>query len=104
MEIGEFVSLEEEVWLFYDEEHNYFLNENGQIITNIFDYITPGDLLMFKESKMCADIRNYRHGIDYDQVIILIYPDPGAKEGDKDEDMGNADLDYRGIRFQSLER
>lgn len=34
--------------LFYIHDQNYFVDEMGQPVYNLFDYITPGELQVFK--------------------------------------------------------
>lgn len=36
------------IYLFYYEDENFFTDEYGEIIYNMFDMITPQDLFMFK--------------------------------------------------------
>lgn len=37
--------------LFYDADHNWFVDEDGEIVYNMYQYITPNDLYLFKRSK-----------------------------------------------------
>lgn len=34
--------------IFYFEEENFFTDEDGQVIENIFEFITPNDLYLFR--------------------------------------------------------
>jgi hypothetical protein len=36
------------IGLFYDVEKNIFLDEDGQVVKNIFELITPNDLYLFR--------------------------------------------------------
>lgn len=48
--------MEDTTALFYYEEDNYFVDEGGYIIYNIFSYISPSQLLLFKKHRtyMCV--------------------------------------------------
>lgn len=37
-------------WIYYSEE-NYFVDESGSIVYDIFRYITPNDLYLFKHNR-----------------------------------------------------
>lgn len=55
--------------LYYDEENNQFFQEGGWVVYDIFTYITPNELLIFKNKKEDLCIRNDRH----DFLIGLFY-------------------------------
>jgi hypothetical protein len=42
--------------LFYLLEDNVFVNEFGIVVFNIFDYITPNELMLFKATKEYTQI------------------------------------------------
>ena len=48
------------IGLFWDRDHNVFINEDGFIIWSIFEIITPGDLLLFRQNcdYMCVNHPN----------------------------------------------
>ena len=48
--------------LFYDLENNVFMDEGGFIVWSIFDYITPNDLILFRETReyMAVPMRTQR--------------------------------------------
>jgi hypothetical protein len=55
---------------YYDKKHNVMMNTEGYVMFNIFAYIRPNDLYMFKKNK--DDMRLYgRDG----QIVELIYQD-----------------------------
>lgn len=56
--------------MFYDHENNYFVDENGFIIYELFKYITPSELLTFKTTN--EDLFILRSNGDY---IVLTAPD-----------------------------
>lgn len=39
------------VGFFYNEETKRFVDEDGYIVWNVFEFITPNDLILFRESK-----------------------------------------------------
>lgn len=39
------------MFIHYIEEENRFYNNNGKILYNIFDFITPNELLLFKKKR-----------------------------------------------------
>ena len=39
------------ITMHYDFEKNCFIDEMGETIYNIFDYITPNELFIFREEK-----------------------------------------------------
>lgn len=60
------------VGLFWDRDHNVFIDEDGFIIWSIFEIITPGDLLLFRQNcdYMCVNHRTLQ-GV----TVELYYPD-----------------------------
>lgn len=56
--------------LYYDVEDNMFYQEGGWITYDIFTYITPQELMIFKNRKEDMCIQNPRHGF----LIGLMYP------------------------------
>ena len=57
--------------MFYDYENNYFVDENGCIIYELFKYITPNELLLFKQ--MNEDLFILRPNGDYIEMIAPEY-------------------------------
>jgi hypothetical protein len=57
--------------LFYNHRNNTFVDDNGFIVWNIFEAITPNDLYLFKHHKEYT-IVNHRtlHGV----VVELFWP------------------------------
>ena len=56
--------------LFYDADGNYFFDSMGDIVYNLFDYITPNDLIVFKS--MYEDLCIIKpHGV----YVEMFYPD-----------------------------
>lgn len=56
---------------FYDQNNNLFRSTEGDIIYNIFEYITPTALLLFKKSK--EDI--ILQGKNGQEEVELIWPE-----------------------------
>lgn len=52
--------MEDALALFYYEEDNYFVDEYGNVIYNIFSYISPSQLFLFKKGRtyMCVATPN----------------------------------------------
>ena len=42
---------DEIIALFYYDDDNCFVDENGCIVYNLFDYVTPNELLIFKQER-----------------------------------------------------
>ncbi len=63
------------VYLFYDYENNYFLDERGFIVYDIFRYITPNELIVFKHFN--EDTRIERPNGDIIELIAsdLVFKD-----------------------------
>lgn len=57
--------------MFYDYENNYFVDDTGTIIYDLFKYITPNELLLFKQ--MNEDLFILRPNGDYIEVIAPEY-------------------------------
>jgi len=57
--------------MFYDYENNYFIDENGFIIYELFRYITPNELLLFKQTN--EDLFLLRPNGDYIEMIAPDY-------------------------------
>lgn len=57
--------------LFYDHENNYFIDETGSIIYELFKYITPNELLLFKQVN--EDLFILRPNGDYIEMIAPEY-------------------------------
>ncbi len=50
--------------LYYCKDENYFIDEDGNIIYDIFSYITPNELLFFKMSDMDLLIDKNDHMVE----------------------------------------
>lgn len=68
------------VCLFYDEISRKFIDENGVMIWDIFRYITPNDLYLFRQKKECMVIPwrtspgwliELYYPVDYDSEEII---------------------------------
>ena len=57
--------------MFYDYENNYFVDENGFVIYELFRYITPSELLTFKTTN--EDLFILRSNGDYIEMIAPDY-------------------------------
>ena len=57
--------------MLYDHENNYFIDETGYIIYELFKYITPNELLLFKQ--MNEDLFILRPNGDYIEMIAPEY-------------------------------
>jgi len=51
--------------LYYDSKDNVFYDEDGFVVFNIFDYITPTDLYLFKNSI-------YDMFVSYDNGAVVV--------------------------------
>lgn len=49
---------EDHVTLYYDEHNNILIDEDGFIVFDIYEYITPNELALFKKSKVWMIFRN----------------------------------------------
>jgi hypothetical protein len=56
--------------LFYDIENNIMIDEDGRPVFDIFKFISPGVLFLFKQNK-----ENMMVMIDVNNYVELIYPD-----------------------------
>ncbi|HZJ76714.1 MAG TPA: hypothetical protein VFC70_03290 [Oscillospiraceae bacterium] len=63
------------MYLYYDYEKNYFLDEMGFVVYDIFRYITPNELMVFKYYN--EDIRIERSNGDIIELIAsdLVFED-----------------------------
>lgn len=61
--------------LFYIEEENVFVDEDGGIVYNIFDFVPPAVLQEFKEEHVTKIYQKTRT-----DIIELYYPTPGELE------------------------
>ena len=63
------------VTLYYDTEHNLMADEDGFLVYNIYDYITPSMLFLFlkKKETMIFEIRSRC-------FIELVYPEEEDEE------------------------
>lgn len=63
---------EEVVSLFYDKCTNVFLDENGDVIWSILDWVTTNDLYLFQLYK---ENMSFRHRFMPNLVCELFYPE-----------------------------
>ena len=61
----------EVVSLFYDKDQNIFKDENGYMIWNMYEYVSPTDLYMFLHRRECM---YFRHAHISDTLCELYYP------------------------------
>lgn len=54
--------------LYYDSRQNIMFDEDGDIVYNIFDFIKPNDLFLFKHHK--KNIITYGR---YGQMVEIVY-------------------------------
>ena len=55
---------------YYDRDENYLFDEFGNVVYNIYNYITPNDFLLFVTHQEDMIVRT-RRGLD----IELLYPE-----------------------------
>lgn len=55
---------------YYDRDENYLFDEFGNVVFNIYNYITPNDFLLFITHQEDMIVRT-RRGLD----IELLYPE-----------------------------
>lgn len=55
---------------YYDIDENYLFDEFGNVVYNIYNYITPNDFMLFKVKQEDMIVRT-RRGLD----IELLYPE-----------------------------
>lgn len=55
---------------YYDRDENYLFDEFGNVVFNIYNYITPNDFMLFKVKQKDMIVRT-RRGLD----IELLYPE-----------------------------
>lgn len=60
--------------LYYYPEENYFTDEDGFVIYDIFQYISPWELALFKEYRESCYIDHGRFGI-VELVHYYMYPE-----------------------------
>jgi hypothetical protein len=58
------------VGLFYDKTENIFIDYNGNPVFNIFDFINPNTLLLFRQNKEYMLVEDKR-----DLLVELFYPE-----------------------------
>ena len=63
------------VTLYYDTEHNLMMDEDGFLVYNIYDYITPSMLFLFlkKKETMIFEISSRC-------FVELVYPEEDEEE------------------------
>ena len=54
---------------YYNEEENIFFDSKGVLLINIFKWITPNELCLFKKKKRTKTVRVNRH-----IKCVLLYP------------------------------
>ena len=62
--------------LFYFEHENYMIDADGCIVYDIFNYITPSQLRLFKERKEWMIVQ----GVDGDPIELVYSESPGVYE------------------------
>lgn len=68
MIIGEELEI---ISLYYDLENNYIFDVDGEIVFNIYAYITPNMLYLFKQKKEYMVVKN-----KYGMIVELHWPEP----------------------------
>ena len=59
--------------LFYDPVYNVLINKHGEIIFNVYDYVSPNQYMLFKKNKRCKCVFNKGRKIE------LVWPE---RDGD----------------------
>lgn len=65
----------ESMTIFYDSERNVFMDEGGYIVYNIYDYVTPNQLFIFREKQDDMFFKNYSDRMESMVYVELIYPE-----------------------------
>jgi len=66
------LGFEDSIGLFYDEERNIFIDEDGFIVWDLFEIITPNDLFLFKLNKEYMLVKH----VSMKEVLVeMYYPD-----------------------------
>lgn len=63
---------QDSIGLFYDEERNVFIDEDGFIVWDLFEIITPNDLFLFKFNK---EYMLVKHRTMPEVLVEMYYPD-----------------------------
>ena len=63
--------------LYYDREQNIFMQEGGWVVHDIHTYLTPHELLIFKERKEDMIVQNPRHDFLIGVFYLPDEPDIG---------------------------
>jgi len=76
--------IQEAIGLFFDVENNLFIDEDGFYVWNIYEIITPNDLMVFKST---ADDRSsvpfvVKHRTFKEIAVELYFPDDGWPDYD----------------------
>lgn len=61
------------VTLFYVEELNRFVDGLGNIVHDIFNFITPNQFMLFRKYKEMCQIKNAHNS----SIVVLIYVKDG---------------------------
>jgi hypothetical protein len=56
--------------IYYDKENNFFIDEDGVVVCDIFRIIKPNDLYVFKDRKETLVVRG-----ENGKTVELFYPD-----------------------------
>lgn len=67
--MGNYICSYDTITLFYDTERNYFVDEYGWPVYDIFKYMTPNQLLLFKHNQ-----RSIRILADNHTVYEIVHP------------------------------
>lgn len=54
------IDFDETFGIYYDADNNWFIDEDGYVIYDIYDLITPNDVFLFKE-RLRYMIVSYKH-------------------------------------------
>lgn len=94
------------VSLYYDHELNLFKDDDGFWVFDLFTYITPDDLYLFKKWSNSDEPMVVMHATDSRAIVELYYPI--LKEDKKDESQFNIGccaglIDGRRCKFSHIE-
>ena len=60
------------IGFFYDVCRNMFIDEDGNVVPNMFEFVRPSDIFLFKH---CGHHMVFRHRADKGLFIELHHPD-----------------------------
>lgn len=76
--------------MYYDKEQNVFMDADGFVIFNLFTYITPNDLMLFKRNKEDMEVLS----VSGEYFIELVYPEHEEEDIRRAIRRMNNDRDY----------